>query len=271
MPRACGITRRPCPSRSRSPLSVALSVRSLSPFPFAPSPYLPPFASVRRAVYPRYFLSPLPRSFLFPSSSSRSHYFAPSVRFLPLAHPFPRQVLSFPPSSRVHSFHRCFRPPVLLVAPSPPPHFFPLRFLSRAASPFCSVSFVPFRIFPAFTSFTCRPSLPRPPRSRCRLFFALILSSPNIRHPFSFLTPFLLYPRPTDSLAHRASSATIRAFVVRHYFAGTLLTVTSQNDKLICSRSNDGRERFHGVPVTSLRQEEHPEMSITMHNCRAEK
>lgn len=199
MPRACGtraVLVRRCLARW---LSVALSTRSLS-LPFltlslsatlrirAPRRAVPSTRGYFLSLFSR-VLSPPPRSPRVPITS-RVRSFSPSRA--------PSSVPSFliPPSSRVYSFHRCFRPLILLVARSPSFSYFFLRFLSRAVSPFCSVSF----FFCFCLSFASRLSLSR---SQCRLFFAVILSSPNIRHQFSFFIPLPLYSRPTDFLAHR--------------------------------------------------------------------
>lgn len=116
-----------------------------SPLSFSPSPYLPPFASVRRAAPCRLPAATFSLSFpaFFPPPalcSSHSHYFARPFVFS-LSRAIFRAKFSHSSLIRVYSSHRCFRPLVLLVARSAPlPLLFPSFSFSRS-SPFCSVSF----------------------------------------------------------------------------------------------------------------------------------
>lgn len=159
-------------------LSVAPSIRSLSlpsPFPF-PSlsrpllichPSHPCAAPRRTVVHPRarYLLSlfPLARSFLFPSSFPRVPITSrASVRFLPLAHPLPRQVFSFLPHPVSIRFAVVF---VLSffssrVARSPSPYF-SRSFSSSRSFTFFSPRF--FRSYIYFSVFTSPTPLDRDP------------------------------------------------------------------------------------------------------------
>lgn len=132
-------THRPRPPRSTSPLSVGLSTRSLS-LPFL---HLSLSATLRirapcrlPARYPSLPLAFFLHPFL-PSSSSRSHYFTRPffLSLSPSCASFSVPSFLIPPSSScVYSFHRCFRPLILLVSRSfpSPPYFFPLFSFSRS-------------------------------------------------------------------------------------------------------------------------------------------